>query len=217
MHTALYEFFRDQGSIIAGLLALIAGVLAYRAGLLQARATRTAAEMQTAVEEQKSKQEVSTVRKSLAIEVRQLVVRALTVHKLLKKLAAKTDGPITDRMVESYSRVPAPVVYPAAADKIGLLDGEAMDVVIVYFLIEVGRVGVNQLMRDRTPDDIRPTTVAMVAEAFLRACEYARGVLPRLRTGEPHHDKKDDELIEQITNAIAEWESMWGNRKSVSQ
>ncbi len=29
MHCALYEFFRDQGSAIAGVLALIAGAAAY--------------------------------------------------------------------------------------------------------------------------------------------------------------------------------------------
>jgi hypothetical protein len=39
MHIPLYEFFRDQGSIIAGILALLAGLVAYRAGKLQARAT----------------------------------------------------------------------------------------------------------------------------------------------------------------------------------
>ena len=207
MHSALYEFFRDQGSIIAGLLALIAGLLAYRAGGVQATATRQAAKMQVQAEQRKNDREVDTVRKSLAIELRQLVVRALTVHKLLKGLAGRTDGPITDRMVESSSRVPAPVVYPATADRIGLLNGEAMDVVIVYFLIEIGRVGVSQLMRDRTPDDIRPLKVAMVAEAFLRACGHARGVLPRLRTGDPHHDKKDDEFIKEITDSISAWES----------
>jgi hypothetical protein len=39
-HSAVYEFFRDQGSIIAGLLALLAGVLAYWAGRSQATETR---------------------------------------------------------------------------------------------------------------------------------------------------------------------------------
>ena len=211
-----YKLLTDWGSLIGGGFALIAGGVAYLAGWLQARATRRAAEMQVEAEQRKSDREVDTLRKSLAIELRQLVGRALTAHKLLKGLAVKADGPITDRMVESYSRVPAPVVYPATADRIGLLNSEAMDVVIVYFGIEIGRVGVSQLMRDRTPDDIRPMTVAMVAEAFLRACEYARGVLPRLRTGEPHHDKKDDELIKEINEAISEWESMWGNRQGAN-
>jgi hypothetical protein len=43
MYRALYEFFRDQGSIIAGLLALLAGYLAYRAGRAQVVETKRAA------------------------------------------------------------------------------------------------------------------------------------------------------------------------------
>jgi hypothetical protein len=40
MHSCLYEFFRDQGSIIAGLLALAAGILAYLAGISQSQSIR---------------------------------------------------------------------------------------------------------------------------------------------------------------------------------
>ena len=36
----LYDFFRDQGSMIAGLLALLAGVLAYGGSLQQVRVVR---------------------------------------------------------------------------------------------------------------------------------------------------------------------------------
>lgn len=41
-HTALYEFFRDQGSMIGGVLALIAGVVAY-VGARQAAANQIGA------------------------------------------------------------------------------------------------------------------------------------------------------------------------------
>ena len=86
-------------------------------------------------------------------------------------------------MVESSAGVPVPIVYPAVADRIGLLKSEAMDVVIVYQLIEIGRDGADQLIRHRTPDDIPVVYVSAVADAFLEACLYARAVLPRLRTG----------------------------------
>jgi hypothetical protein len=43
---AIYFWFRDQGIVVAGALALIAGAAVYRAGILQARATREAAEAQ---------------------------------------------------------------------------------------------------------------------------------------------------------------------------
>jgi hypothetical protein len=42
MNSSLYEFFRDQGSIIAGLLALLAGILAYWIGKNQVTAVRDA-------------------------------------------------------------------------------------------------------------------------------------------------------------------------------
>ncbi len=45
-------------------------------------------------------------------------------------------------MVESLSRMPAPIVYPANAHKIGLLEKDAMDVVIVYGLLDIAHDGV---------------------------------------------------------------------------
>lgn len=52
-HGLLYGWLRDQGSFIAGLLALAAGALAYWAGRIQARVTRESAAAQVkAVNEQ---------------------------------------------------------------------------------------------------------------------------------------------------------------------
>lgn len=115
-------------------------------------------------------------------------------------------------MVESSAGVPIPIVYPAVADRIGFLKSEAMDVVIVYQLIEIGREGASQLIRHRTPDDIPVANVGAVAEAFLQACLYAREVLPRLRTGIAVHDGKDDELIKKFTEAESAWNVMKADR-----
>src|SRR3989442_103412 len=108
-----------------------------------------------------------------------MVARALGAHRLLKNQAQKTSVHITARMVADLSRVAAPVIYPANADKIGLLGPDAMDVVIIYSLIELARAGVSSLEYHRTPDDIPAANVAKVAEVFLEACEYAQGVLPK--------------------------------------
>ena len=59
------------------------------------------------------------------------------MHCSLVKLGSKTDEPITARMVESLSRMPAPIVYPANAHKIGLLEEDAMDVVTMKRAIEL--------------------------------------------------------------------------------
>jgi hypothetical protein len=97
--------------------------------------------------------------------------------------------------------MPVPIVYPANAHKIGLLEGDAIDVVIVYGLLEIARDGVGRLMTYRTPDDISAVVVLKTAEAFLEACKYARSVLPKLRTGVAAHDDRDDLLIKAITEA----------------
>ena len=107
---------------------------------------------------------------------------------------------------------PVPIVYPAVADRISLLNGEAIDVVIVYQLIDIARDGAGQLLRHRTPDDIPFASVGVIAEAFLQACLYARGVLPKLRTGMPLHDGRDAELIRQIAEADSAWAKMKGSR-----
>ena len=106
-------------------------------------------------------------------------------------------------MLQSLASVPDPMVYPATADKIGLLGQDAMDVVIVYSLIESGRDGTTALINSRDPDNITPSTVAATAGAFLSACAYAQSVLPKLRTGVPEHDQKDAALIERIRVATA--------------
>ena len=90
---------------------------------------------------------------------------------------------ITARMVENYARVPTPMVYPATAGKIGSLGDDAMNVVIIYSLIELGRSGTVSLINSRDPDNISPDTVAASAFPFFTACQYALAVLPKLKTG----------------------------------
>jgi hypothetical protein len=91
----------------------------------------------------------------------------------------------------------------AKADKIGLLEDEAMDVLLIYTLLEAARDRVDRLNIYRTPDPIDPYIVLIAAEGFLEACRYARVVLPRLITGDPLHDAKDEVLIQNINAAVS--------------
>jgi hypothetical protein len=193
-----YKLLTDWGSFIGGIFALIAGGAAYLAGLKQARVTQAAADAQADAERQKTERELDTLRKSLAIEVRQLIGRAIKAHDLLKKLSEQS-GPITAWMVESYARMPSAVVYPGSATRIGLLDAEAaMDVVIMYNLLDTAKEGADQLMRYRAPDDISADNVAAVAKAFLTACMHGETLLPKLKTGVPRHDDIDAKLLMEI-------------------
>jgi hypothetical protein len=142
------------------------------------------------IERRKAQHELDALRKSLAVELRQIVPRALGAGTALRELA-HSNQQITARMVENHARVPVPQVYPATAGKIGLLGDDAMGVVIVYSLFELGRSGATSLISTRAPDNIAPETVAAAAVPFLAACQYALSVLPKMKTGVAVHDQLD--------------------------
>jgi hypothetical protein len=175
--------------------ALVAGVLGFAAGIFTVRYTLLG-------ERRKAQRELDALQKSLAVELRQIIPRALGAGTALRDLA-RSNHKITARMVDSYARVPVPLVYPAVAGKIGLLDDDAMGVVIIYSLFEVGHSGATSLINSRDPDNISPATVAAAAVPFLAACQQALSVLPKLKTGVPVHDQPDAGLIANIIAATS--------------
>jgi hypothetical protein len=74
-------------TIIAGLIALIAAIITVRVTLR--------------VERGKAGREVDALRRSLALDLRQQIHRALGVYESLALLGSRPDGPISARMVES--------------------------------------------------------------------------------------------------------------------
>ena len=76
-----------------------------------------------------------------------------------------------------------------------------MDVMIVYDLLETARDGASRLMV-WPPDEISAPVVMEAADAFLAACVFARGVLPKLRTGDPWDDATDKALTQKINEAL---------------
>lgn len=189
-YTTIIDFLDHWQTLLAGLIALIAAIITVFVTLK--------------VERRQVDREVDALRKSLAVELRLLIPRALGAHDALQKLGSRVGVPITARMVESLSRMPVPVVYPANAHKIGLLEEDAMDLVIIYGLLDIACDGATRLITTyRPPDDITPIVVLKTAEAFLETCKYARGVLPKVRTGVPSHDDRDAEVIRRISAAVA--------------
>ena len=77
-----------------------------------------------------------------------------------------------------------------------------MDVMIVYDLLEIATRRRGSADDLQTPDDISPAVVMETADAFLAACDYARGVLPKLRTGDASHDATDKALTQKINDAL---------------
>jgi hypothetical protein len=165
-------------------------------------ATREQTETTVRLERERVSSEVDALRKSLAIELRLQITRALSVYASLVGLA-KSEGRISSRKVESPSLTAAPIIYSANADKIGFLEDEAMDVVLIYTLLEGARDRVARLLTSRTPDHIDPYVLLTTAEAFLEACRYARVVLPRLKTGIATQDATTEVLIQNINAAVS--------------
>jgi hypothetical protein len=194
----LPQFLCNWQTLIGGVLALVAGYITVRAIRKQ---TATAVRL----EQDRVANEVDALRKSLAVELRQQIPSALDVcNRLRERATSKSALPIPAWIVESLSRTPAPIIYSANAGKIGLLGGDAMNVVIIYTHLEIAREAATRLTTtSRTPDNFSRSTIHDIAEAFLKACEYARGMLPKLRTGDASHDATDEELVQKINAALA--------------
>jgi hypothetical protein len=171
------------------------------AGLLGFVAATTVVIFALQTERRKAKSGVDALRKSLAFEIRLITPRCLEAYRALSWLAARSDSPITSRMVENVTRVPSPLIYTANADKIGLLGPEAMELVIFYGLYELARDGLRYFDRHGTPDDLSPPTVDQSADSFFSVCRQAAVLMPKFRTGDPSHDAKDEEMIKEITEA----------------
>ena len=147
-YTTLLDAFDHWQTVIAGFVALVAALITVLVTLR--------------VERRKADREIDGLRKSLGVELRQQIPSALAVYGSLERLGNKSDDlaqrltgksveRITTRMVESLSRMPTPMMYPANIGKLALLEGDATDVVIVYTLLEKARDGANRLATNYRP------------------------------------------------------------------
>jgi hypothetical protein len=194
-----------------------AGVLALAAGLITVGVIRKQIDTAVRLEQDRVASEVDTLRKSIAVELRLHIATALVAHDDLYGLGFIPNAPITRPMVEDKSRMTTPIIYPANAGKIALLGAEAADVMIVYDLLEAARYSAVQVLFRSSLDDIAPADVVKAANSFLAACSYARGVLPRLRTGIAEHDATDQVLIGKINTALAARDAVgWARAKASS-
>jgi hypothetical protein len=174
---------------------LIAGLVGFAAAIVVVVVT-------FGIERRRLERETDALRKSLAYELRLMVPRALGASRSLIEHIETPGAVITGRVVRYLSRLPTPIIYPANADKIGLLGSDAMGVVIVYSLVELARQAAEDLERDRDADNLSPASVAAVAGTLLDACDQARDVLRRLPTGDLRFDERDRELFQAILAAV---------------
>jgi hypothetical protein len=186
---------------------LLAGLLASAAAILVVWFTLKS-------EHRKADRDLAALRRSLGVEVRQCVTRALGAHRSMRRLAQTQNTPITSRMIENSMFFPQSVIYAASADKIGLLDSHAMGIVAFYGLLEVLNDAIERLLRHRTPDDISPAVVAQTAQLLLVICKQGITLFPVLTTLDAHTNQRDAQLIESIGNEAVIWETartQWPN------
>jgi hypothetical protein len=212
--TTLLDLVDHWQTLVAGILAVVAAWRTIRATVESANREIEASQAQTAIaqkqiettvrlEQDRAASEVDTLRKSIAVELRLHIATALVAYNGLLRLPFMPDAATIAREVRRTSRMAAPIIYPANAGKIGLLGPDATDVMIVYDLLEDARDRSTRLMTLRAGDDGSGVAVMETAEAFLTACEHTRGLLPRLRSGDPSLDAKDEALIQKINDALA--------------
>jgi hypothetical protein len=185
-YTTVLDLIDHWQTFIAGAFALIAAAVTVGFTLRS--------------EQRGVEREIDALRKSLGIEIRQLTLGAFGAANSLRGLSANP-GPITARMVEVLFNVRAPVIYNSNAFKIGLLEADAMDVVIFYGLLESARETVRRIGESREPDDIDRDIVLQLSTVLLGACECSGRLLPRMRTGVASHDDGDALLIQSINAA----------------
>jgi hypothetical protein len=170
-------------------------------------------------ERRKIDRELDALRKSFGVEVRQLIVWALGAHRSFARLAQGLRGQkITTRMLESYGYFPQPVIFPAVADRIGLLGLAAMDIVIIYRGLEIVRDAKDQLLQHRTPDNLPVPNIAGLAEQLMTICSRVRVVLNALPMGDRKTEERDNELLNAVTNEHSRWQvirSQWPELDSV--
>jgi hypothetical protein len=182
--------------------ALLAGALGFTAAIWAVVFTFGA-------ERRKQERELTALRRSFGVEFRQCILAALGAHQSMKALS-QSQHPITARAVESIVLLPKPVIYPACADRIGLLGAEAMDIVAMYGLLQAVRDSIARLQKHSTPDNIASVLVASTAQALIRVCTEGAAVLPRLKTQVARIDDRDAALAQLIGNEAASWEIIRG-------
>jgi hypothetical protein len=158
---------------------LAAGVFALGAAWLAVRAAH-----------QRERREVEAIRLSLAVEIRHLVNILLQTHDGFGQSLRKNQCLRADDVLKQTSRG-VPVVYPATADRVGLLGSVAPDVVIFYANLQ----DLNFAGRMTSSDPAEPVpsdALSGLMKLIKKACQSALPLLSELppNTADPDTERK---------------------------
>jgi hypothetical protein len=201
-HCKVAQFLYDWQTVIAGVLALVAAWLTIRATKRSAEREIEASHAQTAVaqkqiettvslERERVSSEVDALRKSLAVEIRQYIDILITTREILRRRSGPEKRMLA-RDLRSVVAFHSATVYPASADRIGLLGLLAVSVTSFYSTIERLNFTVRFLTDD--PEELASReNIEAVASLLEQACRTSLPLLSELP-----FDERDDEFRAKI-------------------
>jgi hypothetical protein len=139
---------------------------------------------------QREHREVEAIRLSLAVEIRHLVNILLQTHDGFGQSLRKNQCLRADDVLKQASRG-VPVVYPATADRVGLLGSVAPDVVIFYAnLQDLNFAG--RMTSSDPAEPVPPDALSGLMKLIEKACQSALPLLSELppNTADPDTERK---------------------------
>jgi hypothetical protein len=206
-HCKVAQFLYDWQTLIAGILAVLAAVGTIRATISSANREIEASQAQTAVaqkqiettvrlERERVSSEVDALRKSLAVEIRQYIDILFKTREILRRRSGP-EKPMRARDLRCVVAFHPPTVYPASADRIGLLGPLAVSVTSFYSTIERLNFTVRFLTND--PEElVSRENIEEVASLLEQACRTSLPLLSELPL---------DERDAEIRAAISKWDA----------
>jgi hypothetical protein len=182
----LYKLFTDWGSLFAGLIAFVAGAIAYLAGVYQARATREAANLQIAAMNQQKNEEIAQVSDAVRTEVTAFAKYVIGAVEICQQIRNGLKIPIQSARYVAKSFWGDPIVYPAVADRVGLLPHPHATTEFYMRLSEVRAM--LEALRTKTdpsshmyvsppPEFVTPDFAATIADSLITALQLARPIV----------------------------------------
>jgi len=186
-----YKLFTDWGGIIGGAAALGAGAVAYWAGRMQVSALKAVSAEELRTRREEHKRDVQMIRRSLAVEIRHLALATLESHLaivgFMKQFSGRT---VNARAIDHLVLRPEPIVFPALAHQIALLEEDAVRVTVFYGIIAAGNEAAKRLTQ--LHEQINLKEGIAIAGMFLAACMAGLHLIPELLPGSGWLNSRDE-------------------------
>jgi hypothetical protein len=144
---------------------------------------------------QQERREVEALRHSLAVEIRRLVDVMLQTHEIFERVSRTDQSLLADDVVKEISRG-ASVVFPAMADRIGLLGFRVAPFVLTFYTNLKGIEHAGRMAADPAgfvqPNELR-VLMKLIKDACRQNVQPPLSKLPRDKT-DPERKAKTEAM-----------------------